>query len=137
MAERAYNRRLRPSSSTETPPPRRDASPGLNLVGAFPIVDLDAHPDAKLLRAVTEATKLRDQFELKGLDPFCHPFPAGADKLWRLTGYITDTPAVTRLGCQVKAIFALGDDDPATITVGIAPYASVVRDFLRLGRAAF
>jgi len=138
MADRDHNRRVAPAPAQEArSPQRRDISPSLPHVGtgAFPLelIDLDAHPDGKLLRACVQATKLRDRFQNEGVEPFRHPAPQGADEFFDLTIFIVETEALTQLGLRAKAIFAFGDTELMSVSLNAAPYASVVRDFLRMG----
>lgn len=118
-------------------PQRRDISPSADprQTGALPLnlIDLSRHPDAALLKACAEATKLRDRFDSEGVEPFRDPAPPGANDLWRLTLLITNTEAMTPIGLQTKAIYVMGDEaDLMNRMVAVAPFASVIRDFLRM-----
>jgi hypothetical protein len=111
------------------------STPGsAQLPQTFDLVDLDQHPDGKLLRLLSQATKLRDRCETAGINPYQFQGPPVALELWELTISIIKAEALTPLGLQAKAIFVMGDQhDPMGHTCLVAPFASVVRDLLRMG----
>lgn len=139
MAEHAYTRRRVPEGSPapETPPPRRDASPArpLGAAGAFEIIDLNTHPDGKLLRLVVQATKLFDGLALGPAGPRSYS-ERGTDavELMALYDEIAAISAVTADGWHTKATFASFYDGLGMTrgTVHAVAY-SALRDALRLG----
>ncbi|MCB8884003.1 hypothetical protein ACELLULO517_27445 [Acidisoma cellulosilytica] len=135
-ADRAYARkRMLPSPDVKLPPPRRGRSSGrpVGLVGTFPLVDIDGHPDADLLKACAIATGLIDRHApVLG----SRLSPAETDTLTVAIDAIIRTQALTGIGVQMKAIFVMGDGNPMHCCSSIALYESVIRDFLRIGVAA-
>jgi hypothetical protein len=100
---------------------------------AFNLIDLDDHPDAALLKACAQATKLRDNLETIGKHPFGSlDCPSGCNLL-KLCHFIAHTDALTDLGVTMKATFVMGDQaDPMEQTPRML-YVSVIKDFLRMG----
>jgi hypothetical protein len=117
-------------------PQRKHPRPSLPLVGAgafqLELVDLDQHPDGKLLRACAEATKLRDKL---GGDGGINGsgWTTEQQSYFEALDIITDTEALTSLGLQMKAIFVMGDNMDPFEHSPMFLYASVIRDFLRMG----
>jgi len=90
-------------------------------------IDLDHHPDGCLLRALSIATKLTDKKGLVGLAEIQQQ----ALRLALIT--IINTEALTSIGVTMKATFVMGDRMDPMEHMPCMLYASVIRDYMRMG----
>lgn len=96
------------------------------------IIDLDQHPDAALLRACVRVTALRDKLGQTGGSMRT----SEQDAYYSDLHLITETEALTPFGLQTKALFVMGDRSEPFEHSPCFLYASVIRDFLRMGVAS-
>lgn len=96
------------------------------------LIDLDRHPDGALLRACAQATKMRD-IGTTTAAPGQYPLEGAPTRYWELVSLICKTEACTAMGATMKAIFVMGDQPDPDQHSPASLYASVIRDFLRVG----
>ncbi|GAB0119902.1 hypothetical protein [Acidisoma sp. 7E03] len=100
----------------------------------FGFIDLDNHPDGRLMRLCSQAGRLRDRAHFEGVEIYQCPEPEYVRMLHRLIAQISDMAPRTQEGFRLKALFLLGDeDDPRNTWAVRAPLVSVIKDALRLG----
>lgn len=102
---------MTPSSRKEAPSPRRDACPNWpsSLIGAFPLVDLNAHPDAALMKACGQATCLIERVEKEGTDIWTVPALPWVVELHRLAEEIIQARPRFTEGVRAREIFMAQD----------------------------